>query len=151
LSGKFIAAVLAAAISSASAAAVGVVYTRIVGSPHVEASAPSDAVAPGPGPVKSAVVLNASKGHFDPGAEGDVSACANIGDPPHCGASAHGSDVRLNILGSTGSTLAIPPIWPGGNSEDQYANRAATPTYVSAEPVEVVVRLFRSRNRDLGE
>ncbi len=155
MSGKFIAAVVAAAVSSASAATVGVVYTRIVGSHHVEASAPTRGAAPGPGPVKSAVVLNASEGLFQSfsghGAEGDAPACANIGDPQHCGAGEHGSDVRLNILGSS---LTILPIWLGRDSEDQYANRANTSplsTYVTAEPVEVVAPLSHRHDGDPGD
>lgn len=152
MSGKLIVAVVAAAVSSASAATVGVVFTRVIHPRHVEASA--SASAPAPGPVKSAVVLNASESLFDPPAgdsssESDVPGCSTPGGAQHCAAAPHGSDVRLNILGSS---LTIFPIWLGGDSEDLYAGRNNLNVgqgYAPAEPVEFFARVGRHRLHSL--
>jgi hypothetical protein len=145
-------AVLAAAVSSASAATVGVVFTRIVEPRHVEATATAGAAAPGAS-VKSAVVLNASEGFFEPfsssAAESDATGCPNTGDSQRCsaGAGARSTEVRLNILGSS---PAIPPIWLGGDSEDQYStggDQLMPPVLLSPLSMEIAVGLAHRHTR----
>jgi hypothetical protein len=137
VAGKFIVALMAAAVSSASAATVGVVFTHAV---HPRHDAPAPVAAAAAGSVKSAVVLNASESLFAPvstdaAPESDASAACS-GDQHCSGAAPHGSDVRLNILGATPSIL---PNWFGGDSEDDYAGRSNTnlwTPYATAEPIE---------------
>ena len=105
------------------------------------------------GPVKSAVVLNASDSLFGFLAgsmtEGDLSAdSAGESDPTACRAGARcvvvarASDRRVNILGSA---AAIPPFWLGGDSRDVYADRAAQGVLSFDEPARIVVHLARRR------
>ncbi len=147
MSGKVIAVVVAAAVSSASAATVGVVYKKMVEPKPIEASAPMTETAASAGSVKSAVVLNASDSVFGFWAgsttEGDSSAdSAGESDPTACRAGARcavvarASDRRVNILGSA---AAIPPFWLGGDSRDVYADRAAQGVLSFDEPARIVV------------
>ena len=153
MSGKVLAVVVAAAVSSASAATVGVVYKRMVEQKPVEASVPMTEMATSAGPVKSAVVLNASDSLFGFLAgsmtEGDLSTdAAGESDPTACRAGARcvvlarASDRRVNILGSA---AAIPPFWLGGDSRDVYADRAAQGVLSFDEPARIVVHLARRR------
>ena len=153
MSGKVLAVVVAAAVSSASAATVGVVYKRMVEQKPVEASVPMTEMATSAGPVKSAVVLNASDSLFGFLAgsmtEGDSSTdAAGESDPTACRAGARcvvlarASDRRVNILGSA---AAIPPFWLGGDSRDVYADRAAQGVLSFDEPARIVVHLARRR------
>ena len=138
MTGKLLVAVVAAAVSSASAATVGVVFTRVAATHHGDAPAAVGAAASGP--VRSAVVLNASESLFESlsgdssASEGDASSCT---DPHGCGGASRGSDVRLNILGSS---LTILPIWLGGDTQDAYSNRVAPltlPEFSPAAPLKV--------------
>lgn len=153
MSGKVLAVVVAAAVSSASAATVGVVYKRMVEQKPVEASVPMTEMATSAGPVKSAVVLNASDSLFGFLAgsmtEGNSSTdAAGESDPTACRAGARcvvlarASDRRVNILGSA---AAIPPFWLGGDSRDVYADRAAQGVLSFDEPARIVVHLARRR------
>ena len=153
MSGKVFAVVVAAAVSSASAATVGVVYKRMVEQKPIEASVPMTEMATSAGPVKSAVVLNASDSLFGFLAgsmtEGDSSTdAAGESDPTACRAGARcvvvarASDRRVNILGSA---AAIPPFWLGGDSRDVYADRAAQGVLSFDEPARIVVHLARRR------
>ena len=153
MSGKVFAVVVAAAVSSASAATVGVVYKQMVEQKPIEASVPMTEMAASAGPVKSAVVLNASDSLFGFLAgsmtEGDSSAdSAGESDPTACRAGARcvvvarASDRRVNILGSA---AAIPPFWLGGDSRDVYADRAAQGVLSFDEPARIVVHLARRR------
>jgi hypothetical protein len=151
LSGKVIAAVVAAAVSSASAATVGVVYKKMVEPKPVEASAPVG-VTVASGPVRSAVVLNASDSLFgflaSSTGEGDSSADSTTGEGDAtcrgrdgCVLVARTSDRRVNILGSA----ATMPFWLGGDSRDVYAYPAAGDFLSFGEPERVVVRLAHRR------
>jgi hypothetical protein len=149
LSGKIFVAVVTAAVSSASAATVGVVYTKIVEPKHIEASASVSETASA-GPVGSAVVLNASDSLFGFFAgstgEGDSSAdSAGESDPTcrgkaGCVMLARASDRRVNILGSAG-----PSFWLGGDSRDSYADRAMQDMLLAFNPAKVVVHVGRRR------
>jgi PEP-CTERM motif len=122
VSGKVIVAVLLAA-SSASAATVGVVYSRFI-APHHERAAVMGGVGPAQraAPVRTAVVLNASESLFehdsDGSPDGAAPVCPTAADSHGCIMVMRPSDVRLKILGYT---LTIPPLWLGGDSEDRYA------------------------------
>ena len=122
MTGKIIVGIVAAAFSSASAATVGVVYTRIIQSPHVDTIASAVEVASVPGPVTGAVVLSATDGSFDLGKESspeaDAPPCSGLDNSQRCVVVAHASDVRLKILGYT---LTLPPMWLGGDSQDSYS------------------------------
>ena len=117
MSGKYIVAALLA-VSTTSAATVGVVYTGVVPPRHGEAPAASAEAASPIGAVKSAVVLNAQTGSFDrfaDSAEGPV--CPGQAAATSCVMVSGASSIRLNILGYT---VTFPPVWLGGDSEDQY-------------------------------
>jgi hypothetical protein len=142
LTGKALTAIVALAVSSASAATVGVVYTRIVQTQHsAPALAAEGAGGSGQRPANSAVVLNALEslsGTFADSA-GDDGAPACPTDSPRCGTGLRDPDVRLNILGSE---PAIPPIWLGGDSEDRYSlDPFFWPAFDAPSPFERVVRL----------
>jgi hypothetical protein len=152
LSGKVIAAVVAAAVSSASAATVGVVYKKMVEPKPVEASAPVGVMVASGGPVRSAVVLNASDSLFGflagSTGEGDSSADSTTGEGDAtcrgrdgCVLVARTSDRRVNILGSA----ATMPFWLGGDSRDVYAYPAAGDFLSFGEPERVVVHLAHRR------
>ena len=117
MSGKLVAALVAAAVSSASAATVGIVYTKLA--PHAGTARGVDDAST----VKSAVVLNATENFLDSfadlGVDGDAPACPNRDDARRCVVVARAADIKLNILGYT---VSIPPIWLGGDSEDRYAS-----------------------------
>ena len=147
MTGKFIAALVAAGFSTASAATVSVVYTTIILPHHVDAPAPPSEVAFSGG-AKTAVVLNATNGYFDSvkdsSADGDGGpACSGADALQHCVVVTRASDVRLKILGYT---LTLPPIWLGGDSEDAYSANGtndASPSFYGFEGLGVVVRLGR--------
>ena len=121
MSGKTIIAFVALAASSASAATATIVYRRIFQPQHVDALAAGGGGASGQGHAEFAVVSNASEGFSGPFADSDADsgspACLSDGDSQRCASGLHGSDVRVQILGSTPT---FPPIWLGGDSEDQY-------------------------------
>ena len=133
MSGKIFVAVVAAAVSSASAATVGVVFKKIVEPTHVEATAPVSETAASAGSVRSAVVLNASDSLFSSfaGSTSENDSLAESTTSPSDSTACRGksgcmrvvraSDRRVNILGSA---AAIPPIWLGGDSRDVYADQA---------------------------
>ncbi len=153
MSGKVFAVVVAAAVSSASAATVGVVYKQMVERKPIEASAPMTEMATSAGPVRSAVVLNASDSLFgflagsmtegdspaDTAGESDSTVCRA---GARCVVVARASDRRVNILGSA---AAIPPFWLGGDSRDVYADRAAQGVLSFDEGARIVVHLARRR------
>ena len=144
MSGKVLVAVVAAAVSSASAATVGVVYTKIVGARHIEATVLPSELVTGPATVTSAVVLNASgsESFGDLPVDGDAPGCASA-ESGRCGAAAPGrSELQINILGKT---LTIPPILLG-NSEDQYTDtRFVWPAMPDLRPFEFRGRIGRHR------
>ena len=117
MSGKLLVAGLLAA-STASAATLGVVYTGTVSPRHTEAEA-SESDTPSPtGTVKSAIVLNAQESVLGRFAEfGDAPVCPSKANATGCVMVSRASEIHLNILGYT---VAIPPVWLGGNSEDHY-------------------------------
>jgi hypothetical protein len=117
LSGKFIVAGLLAA-STASAATVGVVYTRVAEPRHAEATVVASDAPSAPSSVKSAVVLDAQDGFFEHFAgSGDAPVCPSKDEPGGCVMVSRASAIRLNILGYT---VTIPAVWLGGDSEDRY-------------------------------
>ena len=134
MSGRLLVAALLAA-SSASAATVGVVYTRIVAPHHVEASAVTDPEASSSGTVKSAVVLDAAESVFEPfadsTAESDTPVCPSKAEQGGCVLVSRASDIRLTILGYT---VTIPPLWLGGDSEDQYSGANAGVLWLTGDP-----------------
>ncbi len=154
MSGKFIVAAFAVGLSSASAATVGFVYTRLVQTWNMEAAISKGEAAANPGPLKSAVVLNASGGFFgsfaDSPADSDAAACPVGADSLRCGAGSHASDKRVNILGHT---VIIPPIWLGGDSENQYSNEDNRFDWFGDEPRQTFdfKRRFRLRRAGLDE
>lgn len=127
MSGRVILAVLLAA-SSASATTAGFVYTRLVAPRHESAVTVGVGPVQATAPVKTAVVLNASESLFgslsDSSPDSGAPVCPTATDSHGCITLMRASNVRLKILGYT---LTIPPLWLGGDSEDQYAatdNRA---------------------------
>ena len=161
MSGKLFVAVVAAAVSSASAATVGIVYKNIVEPKPIEASVSVSETAASAGPVRSAVVLNASDSFFGffagSAGEGDSFAdSAGASDPTACRGRAgcvvvaRASDRRVDILGSAAT---IPPVWLGGDSRDAYADRTG-PAMLSAfnEPAKITIPLgrLRRKTRTLG-
>ena len=153
MSGKVIVAVVAAAVSSASAATVGVVYKKMVEPKPIEVSAPVSETGPSTGPVRSAVVLNASDSLFgflaDSTGEGDLTANSiSQGDPTACRGRAgcvmvaRASDRRVNILGSA---TTIPPFWLGGDSRDFYAFPVARGLASFEEQARIIVRSTHGR------
>jgi hypothetical protein len=154
LSGKLFVAVVAAAVSSASAATVGIVYRNIVEPKSNEASVSVSETAASAGLVGSAVVLNASDSFFGFFAvsadEGDADS-AGASDPTDCRGLAgcvvvaRASDRSVNILGSAAS---VPPVWPGGDSRDAYADRTG-PAMLSGfnEPPKIMIHLERLRGK----
>jgi PEP-CTERM motif len=145
LTGKALIAIVALAVSSASAATVGVVYTRIVQTHHSAAALAAEGVGgSGQPPAKSAVVLNAleslSGAFADSAGDDGAPACPTVGDSSHCAAGLRDPDVRLKILGSEPS----PPIWLGGDSEDRYSLEGDPffwPGLDAPSPFELVVKL----------
>jgi hypothetical protein len=133
VSGKFIAAVLLAA-SSASAATVGVVYTRLASPRHEAAAISVDKGAAAP--LQSAVVLNASESLFEheSGEEITDPVCTTAAETHGCFTVMRSSDVRLNILGYT---LTIPPLWFGGDSEDLYGPANSRSSWFGNGPPEI--------------
>jgi hypothetical protein len=121
LSGKILVALVAIAVSSASAATVGVVYTKIVEHRHVIADFSVEETAPNAGPAKNAVVLNASDNYFESftgsSTDGDAPLCQSGSESRRCTLVPVRSDIHLRILGYT---VTIPPIWLAGDSEDRY-------------------------------
>ena len=120
MSGKTIIAFVALAASTASATTATVVY-RIFQSQPVHALAAGGGGASGQGHAAFAVMSNASEnssGSFvDSDAESGSPACLSDGDSQRCASDLQGPEVRVKILGSTPT---FPPIWLGGDSEDQY-------------------------------
>ncbi len=158
MSGKIIVAVVAAAVSSASAATVGVVYKKMVEPKPIEISAPVSEAAASLGPVRSAVVLNATDSLFGflagSTGEGDSSADTTGGSDAtacrggaRCVIVARTSDRRVNILGS-----AAPSFWLGGNSRDFYANPDAEGLLWFEERARVVAGIThrRPKTENLG-
>jgi len=134
VSGKFIAAVLVAA-SSASAATVGVVYTKLA-SPRHEAAAVAVDNGSAPSALQSAVVLNASESLFEheSGEDSADPICTAAAEARGCFTVMRSSDVRLKILGYT---LTIPPLWLGGDSEDQYGVTNTRSSWLGNDPPEI--------------
>jgi hypothetical protein len=135
---------LAAAVSSASAATVGVVYTNILQPRHVEVAASVGVSGSNVAVVKNAVVLNASDsilGTFaDSSADSDAPACPSAERLRGCMVVARASNLRVNILGYA---VTIPPIWLGGDSQDAYSNqvnRDFWPSNGGLPDFEIVVR-----------
>lgn len=130
MSGKLVAALVAAAVSSASAATVGIVYTKLAQHTGAGHAGGDDAST-----VKSAVVIGATGSVLDSfansGVDGDAPACPNRDDARRCVVVARASDIKLNILGYT---VSIPPIWLGGDSEDRYAN-TDSPFFAPLDPL----------------
>jgi hypothetical protein len=129
LNGKIlVAAVLS--VSTASAATVGVLYTRVVSPRHVEARGAS-----GEAPtvaVTSAVVLSAQEGFFEGLAEsGDAPVCPSQTAQTGCVMISPASSIRLDILGYT---VTIPPVWLGGDSEDVLAQQSPVPWLEDGDP-----------------
>ncbi len=127
MSGKLIIGFVAAAVSSASAATVGVVYTKIVHTHNIDAPFPVAEVPASSAQLKTAVVLNANEGYFDSfkdsssSDEVDAPVCSGVEDSQRCVVVARASDVHLKILGYT---LSLPPIWLGGDSQDADTSNA---------------------------
>jgi hypothetical protein len=137
VSGKFLVVVLLAA-SSASATTAGFVYTRLVAQRDESAATISGGSLQPAASVKTAVVLNASESLFGPVSDGSSDSAA-----PVCATESQGcitvmrpSGVRLNILGYT---LTIPPLWLGGDSEDQYAATDNRGAWLGPPDVEVFI------------
>ncbi len=154
MSGKIIVGFVTAAVSSASAASVGVVYTKFV---HNGNNAPvmevAD-VAPVSSTAKVAVVLNTNEGYFtsfkdSASSEADGPVCPGGESSQRCVVVGHASDVHLKILGYT---LSLPPIWLGGDSEDSdsSSNRLST-LFLNDWPADlrIVVHIGR-RHGSLG-
>ena len=118
MSGKIVAALVAVGVTSGSAATVGIVYSKFATHNYATHGHGDDSST-----VKSAVVINASEAFLDStgvnGVDGDAPACPNREDAKGCVVVTRASDIKLNILGYT---VSIPPIWLGGDSEDQYAS-----------------------------
>ncbi len=142
MSGKTIIAFVALAASSASAATATIAYTRIFQPQPVHTLAAGSGGASVQGHAESAVVLNASEGFSFADSDGDRGspACLSDGDSQRCTSGLRGSDVRLQILGSTPT---FPPIWLGGDSEDRYTldgNSFFRPAFGTSSPFELVVQ-----------
>ena len=148
MSGKVVVAFVAAAVSSASAATVGVVYTRVVHTGNFDHVTSVADVSSGP---TTAVVLNAKEGYFDSvkdssSSDADAPVCPGGEGSPHCVVVARAAEVRLNILGYT---LTLPSIWLGGDSEDSYTANGEGQWTFSDLPsgLEVVVHAAGRRHR----
>jgi hypothetical protein len=145
LSGKIAIGLVTAAVSSASAATVGVVYTKIVYTNNIDVASVAELA---PSTPKTAVVLNAKEGYFDSvqdssSSDADAPVCPGAEDSQRCVVVARASDVHLKILGYT---LSLPPIWLGGDSQDAVpANADGLPSLFDELPsgLEVVVHLRR--------
>ncbi len=142
MSGKTIIAFVALAASSASAATATIVYRTIFQPQHVDALAAGGGGASGQGHAEFSVVTNASESFSKPFADSDAEsgspACLSDGDSQRCASGLHGSDVRVQILGSTPT---FPPIWLGGDSEDQYTlNSFFRPAFDTSSPFGLVVQ-----------
>ena len=150
MSGRILVAALLAA-SSASAATVGVVYTRMVAPRHVGTTATVGLGASSPGTVKSAVVIGAAETVFAPFADStadrDAPVCPTKADHGGCVMVSRASDFRLEILGYT---IAIPPLWLGRDSEDQFAGGRDGVFRLTSDPRIFKVAAHSRRRFDLG-
>ena len=135
---------VALAASTASATTATIFYTRIFQPQPVHISAAAGAGASGQGHAKFAVVSNASEGFFgsfvDSDGDSGSPACLSAGGSQRCASGLRGSDVRLQILGSTPTS---PPIRLGGDSEDRYTlggNSFFRSAFDTSSPFERVVQ-----------
>jgi hypothetical protein len=121
MSGKAMIAFVALAASTASAATATIVYHKIFQPKPGHSVLAEGAGALGLGHVKFAVMSNASEAFSgslaDSAGDSGSPSCRSGGASQTCVSSSRGSDVRLQILGSTPT---FPPIWLGQDTEDLY-------------------------------
>ena len=133
---------VALAASTASATTATVFYRMFQPQPAHTLAAGGEG-ASGQGHAEFAVVSNA-EGFFaslvDSGGDSGSPACLSSGDSQRCASGLGGSDVRLQILGSTPT---FPPIRLRGDSEDRYTlggNSFFRSAFDTSSPFELVVQ-----------